>query len=221
MPLALHFDPYAGISAASALGALLDAGLALERLRDELAKLALDGWTITAEKATAGCHRHARHDHDHRAGRAVDPRACARTPCRQQPFGRRFGRRAYVRFSTSPPSTGFGTPRDDDPAGTLDTILAVIGVIAGLELLDVTEISTTAPPRGIAGVRLPPQQPPYWRRSRPNVRHRCACGRLATASVRQIRRGHTQRRCASGWARPSAARRTGKRRSRPQRRTMA
>ncbi|HEY8599087.1 MAG TPA: nickel insertion protein [Thermomicrobiales bacterium] len=155
MPLALHFDPYAGISAASALGALLDTGLSLDRLRAELAKLDLDGWAITAERATVGV-----------TGTRVTITVTG------GPVPWTLGRvRALLAASTLSDgvrgqslralqhlaaATGGGTPRDDDPAGTLDTILAVIGVIAGLELLDVTEISTTAPPRGVAGSPVTP-----------------------------------------------------------------
>jgi len=155
MPLALHFDPYAGISAASALGALLDAGLSLDSLRTELAKLSVDGWTITAERATAGV-----------TGTRVTIAVAGaegpwtlgrvRTLLATSALSDTVRERNLRAFQHLAAATGFGTPRDDDPAGTLDTILALIGVIVGLELLDVTEISTTAPPRGVAGSPVTP-----------------------------------------------------------------
>jgi uncharacterized protein (DUF111 family) len=50
MPMALYFDCFSGISGDMALGALLDAGLPLDALRAELAKLEVAGWAIEAER---------------------------------------------------------------------------------------------------------------------------------------------------------------------------
>ena len=155
MPLALHFDPYAGISAASALGALLDTGLALDKLRAELAKLTLEGWQITAERATVGVT-------GTRVTIAIDgpegPWTLGRIRAllATSTLSATVQERSLRAFHHLAAATGWGTPRDDDPAGTLATILAVIGVIAGLELLEVTEVSTTAPPRGVAGSPVTP-----------------------------------------------------------------
>jgi len=49
MANAIYFDCFSGISGDMALGALLDAGLSLNALRAELAKLQLDGWSVDAE----------------------------------------------------------------------------------------------------------------------------------------------------------------------------
>lgn len=45
-----YFDCFSGISGDMTLGALIDAGVAVERLRDELAGLQIRGWEISAEK---------------------------------------------------------------------------------------------------------------------------------------------------------------------------
>jgi uncharacterized protein (TIGR00299 family) protein len=45
-----YFDCFSGISGDMTLGALLDAGVALEQLRDELDGLDVPGWDLTAEK---------------------------------------------------------------------------------------------------------------------------------------------------------------------------
>src|SRR5215213_4020011 len=50
VPNAIYFDCFSGISGDMALGALLDAGLSLDALRAELGKLAIDGWSIDAER---------------------------------------------------------------------------------------------------------------------------------------------------------------------------
>lgn len=76
----LYFDAFAGISGDMTVGALLDLGLPLERLRAELAKLPLDGYAVAAERRFvngigavkfdvavdgAGAAGHHDHDHDH------------------------------------------------------------------------------------------------------------------------------------------------------------
>ena len=45
-----YFNCFAGISGDMILGALVDAGLDLERLRDELARLGLSQWDLKAER---------------------------------------------------------------------------------------------------------------------------------------------------------------------------
>jgi len=45
-----YFDCFSGISGDMTLGALMDAGVPLERLRDELSALQLPGWELSAEK---------------------------------------------------------------------------------------------------------------------------------------------------------------------------
>jgi uncharacterized protein (TIGR00299 family) protein len=45
-----YFDCFSGISGDMTLGALLDAGVPIEKLRDDLQRLNLPGWELTAEK---------------------------------------------------------------------------------------------------------------------------------------------------------------------------
>ncbi|MEE9221226.1 MAG: nickel insertion protein, partial [candidate division NC10 bacterium] len=49
-----YFDCYSGISGDMILGALVDAGLPLEALRSEIAKLKLTGVDLKAEKVKRG-----------------------------------------------------------------------------------------------------------------------------------------------------------------------
>ncbi len=156
MTLALHFDPYAGLSAASALGALLDAGLSLDALRAELAKLGLSGWTLTAERVTAGV-TGTRATFiiagAHRPLTLGEARATLAASTALDAEVRARSLRALTHLATA---AGWGTARDSDPVGTLDTVLALIGVVAGLALLHVTDVTTAAPPRGIAGSPVTP-----------------------------------------------------------------
>lgn len=154
MALALHFDPYAGISAAAALGALLDVGLDADALRAGLASLALPPWTLTTERATAGV----------TGTRATIAVTGAQGPL---PLGAVRAllvgsaltpatRERSLRVLTQVAAGEGGTAREDDPAGTLETILAVIGTLVGLDLLGVAEITTVAPPQGCAGSPVTP-----------------------------------------------------------------
>jgi hypothetical protein len=47
-----YLDCYSGVSGDMLLGALLDAGLSIDALRVELARLDVDGWTLRAERVT-------------------------------------------------------------------------------------------------------------------------------------------------------------------------
>jgi pyridinium-3,5-bisthiocarboxylic acid mononucleotide nickel chelatase len=49
-----YFDCFSGISGDMVLGALVDAGAGLRAIEQELRKLKLDGWTISAEKVKRG-----------------------------------------------------------------------------------------------------------------------------------------------------------------------
>lgn len=49
-----YFDPFSGASGDMFLGAIVDAGLPLKALREELAKLPIGGYTLTAQKTQRG-----------------------------------------------------------------------------------------------------------------------------------------------------------------------
>ncbi len=154
MTLALHFDPYAGISAATALGALLDVGLDADALRAELATLPLPAWTLTTERATAGVTgtRATIAMTGDRAPLSLGAVRALLADSALAPDVRERGLRVLTRVAAG----DWGTARDDDPAGTPETILAVVGTLVGLTLLGVTEITTTAPPQGRAGGQVTP-----------------------------------------------------------------
>lgn len=73
----LYLDPFSGLSGNMLLGALLDLGLDLERLRRELAKLDLKGYELKAETVLRGGIRGTHfevlldgHGHEHKKGSA-------------------------------------------------------------------------------------------------------------------------------------------------------
>src|SRR3954471_1740437 len=78
MSRVVYFDCPSGASGDMILGALVDAGVALDALREQLASLPLPGWAIAAREVRRGAfratkidvdleHEHTHHDdhHDH------------------------------------------------------------------------------------------------------------------------------------------------------------
>lgn len=154
MVLALHFDPYAGISAAAALGALLDVGLDADALRAELAALALPAWALTTERATAGV-TGTRATFTVTGENIPLPLGAARALLADSGLAPAVRERS-LRVLTRVAAGEWEAARDDDPAGTPETILAVVGTLVGLDLLGVAEITTVAPPQGRAGSPVTP-----------------------------------------------------------------
>src|SRR4051812_35183050 len=76
MSRVVYFDCPSGASGDMILGALVDAGVALDALREQLASLPLPGWAIAAREVRRGAfratkidvdleHEHTHHDHHH------------------------------------------------------------------------------------------------------------------------------------------------------------
>lgn len=158
MAQVIYFDCFSGISGDMALGALLDAGLPLEDLRAELAKLPVQGWSIAAERGTraflsgtrALVHAPEQPVHRHLAdvraiieGSALAPRVVERSlrvfTLLAQAEGQVHG--------ISPEQVHF------HEVGALDAIVDIVGVVAGLELLGVERVYASALPLGGGWVR--------------------------------------------------------------------
>ena len=86
----LYFDCFSGISGDMVLGALVDAGLPMARLKEALGSLAVDGYHVHAERVLRagvsatkfivhdhdhGHHDHHHHDHHHPHPASPEPRA--------------------------------------------------------------------------------------------------------------------------------------------------
>lgn len=142
-----YFDCYSGASGDMILGALLDAGLDLETLRSELAKLPFDDFSIEArpvDKAGIGgtlvtvvcgeshhhAHRHLRDLEDIVRGSGLAP--VVREKCLN--IFRRLAESEARVHRTSVEAVHF------HEVGALDTIVDVVGAVAGLELLGIERI---------------------------------------------------------------------------------
>jgi uncharacterized protein (TIGR00299 family) protein len=140
-----YFDCFAGISGNMVLGALLDAGLELERLQAELARLGLDGYRIIAgevrrngikgthvevETEEQGIERHLHHVEEIIEGSELPP------PVKTQSVSI-FRRLAQAEAKVH------GEPIDHvhfHEVGALDAIVDVVGSVTGLWLLGVEQV---------------------------------------------------------------------------------
>lgn len=165
-----YFDCFGGASGDMLLGALLDAGLALDDLRADLARLGVGGYRLAAERVTrrglTGTHlrvemepgdRPARHPADVEAivgGSDLPPRVVARSLA----VFRRIARAEAAIHGTSVEEVHF------HEIGAVDSLVDVVGFAAGLERLGVDEVYASPLPLGSGTVetehgRLPVPAP--------------------------------------------------------------
>jgi len=141
-----YFDCFSGISGDMTLGALVDAGLPIEVLRSELAKLSLPGYTITSEKVKrsglAATKVHVILDKKEQPARHLSDiqkiiNGSALSPVVKQKSLSIFQRLAEVEakvHGTTPDKVHF------HEVGAVDAIVDIVGSVIGLEHLGITEI---------------------------------------------------------------------------------
>jgi uncharacterized protein (TIGR00299 family) protein len=153
MSRVIYFDCFSGISGDMALGALLDAGLALDALRAELGKLNLPGWSIDAERGTRSFIAGTRAlvdapeqpTHRHLADVRDIISASALSPAVQERSLAIFGLLAEAEgrvHGIAPEQVHF------HEVGALDAIVDIVGVVAGLHLLDIETVYASPLPLG-------------------------------------------------------------------------
>ena len=158
MPIA-YFDPFSGASGDMTLGALVDAGLSIDALRDELAKLPLSGYEIHSEP----CEQHGIHgtrvhvvqtaeDHHHRHWsdiREMIESSSLRDGTRQ--------RALHIFQGLAEAEARVHNMQVDDvhfhEVGAVDSIVDIVGAAAGLELLGIDQIYSGALRDGTGFVR--------------------------------------------------------------------
>jgi len=141
-----YFDCFSGISGDMTLGALVDAGLPIEVLRSELAKLNLPGYTITAEQVRrsglAATKVHVVLDEKEQPARHLSEiqkiiNGSTLSSAVKQKSLSIFQRLAEVEakvHGTTPEKIHF------HEVGAVDAIVDIVGSVIGLEHLGITEI---------------------------------------------------------------------------------
>jgi uncharacterized protein (TIGR00299 family) protein len=167
-----YFDCPSGAAGDMIMGALVDAGAPFEALRDELAKLGLEGFTLERREVMKGAFRAAKvdvhiHDHDHAGGEAGHeherPHGRHRHPDRNLPsildLIAASGLNASVKANAARIFTRLaeaearvhGTSVDQvhfHEVGAVDAIVDVTGACIGLHLLGVDAVHCSALPVG-------------------------------------------------------------------------
>ncbi|MDY7041308.1 MAG: nickel pincer cofactor biosynthesis protein LarC [Chloroflexota bacterium] len=155
-----YFDCFSGAGGDMILGALLDAGLPLEHLQDELGKLHLEGYELKLERQVrhgiSGSKLHvydtlqehpARHPHD-----VYDLIEASSLPSEVKTRSRAvFARLARAEAKVH------GVPEEEihfHEVGAVDSIVDIVGAVAGLHALGVTEVYTSPLPLGSGFIEI-------------------------------------------------------------------
>lgn len=154
-----YFQCIGGASGDMILGALLDAGLALDDLQDALAKLGVDGYALEVRKARRGGldGTHLVVNLDERGSKThtirdfvdiVEASGLSDSVVQQsRAVFQRLGEAEAAVHCTTPEQTHL------HELGTLDTLVDVVGGVAGLEMLGVERIYCSAFPSGSGVIR--------------------------------------------------------------------
>src|SRR5512143_2745201 len=145
-----YFDCFSGISGDMTLGALMDAGVSIDVLRSELAKLNLPGYERKSEKVKrAGIAATKVHVIIEKKGResrhlsdivAIINGSSLPAPLKEKSIGI-FNRLAEAEakvHATSPEMVHF------HEVGAVDAVVDIVGSVIGLDLLGVTRIITSS-----------------------------------------------------------------------------
>jgi len=151
----VYFDCPSGASGDMILGALVDAGVALEDLRRELAALPLEGWTLSAREVRKGAFRATKVDVEIAAGTRHHQRKLGEVLAILEAGRLRAGveeraRRIFTRLADAE-ARAHGTTREAvhfHDVGAIDAIVDITGAALGLELLGAGAVHVSALPIG-------------------------------------------------------------------------
>lgn len=154
-----YFQCIGGASGDMILGALLDAGLALADLQDALAKLGVDGYALEARKARRGgldgTHVVVNLDERGRKPHTIRDFVDIVEASRFSEGVVQGSRAVFQRLAEAEAAVHRTTPEQTHlhELGTLDTLVDVVGGVAGLEMLGVERIYCSAFPSGSGVIR--------------------------------------------------------------------
>jgi pyridinium-3,5-bisthiocarboxylic acid mononucleotide nickel chelatase len=144
-----YFDGFSGISGDMVLGALVDAGCPLAQIEAELRKIALPGWTISAEKVTRGAlvathvKVNAAETHHHRGYSMIADKIAAaglapRAADRATRIFKRLGEAEAKVHGVSLEAVHF------HEVGAVDSIVDIVGSAIGFEILGIDRFACSA-----------------------------------------------------------------------------
>jgi uncharacterized protein (TIGR00299 family) protein len=156
----VYFDCFSGAGGDMLLGALLDAGLPLARLQAELDKLHLKGYELTLERQVrhgiAGSKLHVRDTLGaHPARHPQDVYTLIETSS-LPPEVKARSRAVLARLARAEARV-HGIPEDEihfHEIGAVDSIVDIVGVVAGLHVMDVTAVHASPLPLGSGFVEI-------------------------------------------------------------------
>ena len=152
-----YLDMIGGVSGDILLGAMLDVGLSLDDLRAELEKLPDRGYDLSAEHVKRGALDatllHVNLDDDGRR-----PRGFADFTASIQQSGlsgatKQTAGRIFDALENAETAAHGGTPGHLHELATVDTLVDVVGAVAGLELLGVDRLHASPFPAGSGSAR--------------------------------------------------------------------
>jgi len=142
-----YFDCFSGISGDMILGALVDAGVSIDALRAELARLELSGYEISSEKVKrsgiAATKVHVRTVLTEQKARHLSDILKIVEGSSLSPVVRRKSSMIFTRMAEAEAKVHAATPDSIHfhEVGAVDSIVDIVGTVIGLELLGVSRIT--------------------------------------------------------------------------------
>src|SRR5216117_2515125 len=151
----VYFDCPSGAAGDMIMASLLDAGVSLDALRTELAKLPLTGWELVVREVRKGAFRATKVDveidhHAHHHHRTLGDIVAILDASTLGDSIKDKARRIFARLADAE-ARAHGTTRDQvhfHDVGAVDAIVDVTGACVGLELLGVQAVHVSALPLG-------------------------------------------------------------------------
>ena len=146
----VYFDCFSGISGDMTLGALVDAGVSIDALRSELARLDISGYEIKAEKVNrsgiAATKVHVFIDQKSPRARHLGDIIKTIESSSLSPAVKTKSVRIFQRLADAEAKVHATTPDKVHfhEVGAVDAIVDIVGSVIGLELLGATRIITSA-----------------------------------------------------------------------------
>lgn len=145
-----YFDCFSGISGDMVLGALVDAGVAIDALRSELARLDLRGYEISSEKVMrsgiAATRVHVLVNQKDQKSRHLSDIITIIEGSSLSATVRKKSSRIFTRLAEAEAKVHATTPESIHfhEVGAVDAIVDIVGSVIGLELLGITRIVSSA-----------------------------------------------------------------------------